>query len=355
MSRPPPANSMPRISLALLALLAVWPPAARADDEVAACLECHSDPSMTADLDGGKTLPLTVDRAVYDKSVHGEQGLSCTDCHAGMKPDHATGELPAKTRHELAQKASAVCKTCHDTQVAEGIHHAPIARGEQGVPACSECHGAHDVLRPKDFRTHIPARCGACHVQEATAYAQSVHGSAVDTNDDVPVCTDCHRVHKNADLSPGALSLRTPLICGRCHTDKKRMKKYGISTQVVSTYLSDFHGMVTTLQRGTEKGEGVKLAAGCTDCHGVHDIQKVDDPRSHVIAANLQKTCQRCHDGAPARFPQAWLSHWEPSPRKAPAVWVVRQFYRLMIPFMVGGLVLQISLHLLGVARKRKP
>jgi predicted CXXCH cytochrome family protein len=347
---------MSRSSLHVIVLLAAaWAAEARAADENAACLECHADPSLSYDLGGGQTLPLAVDGAVFEKSVHGEQGLSCTDCHPGKTPDHATGSLAVVNRHELARLSSQVCRNCHDGQVAEGIHHAPIARGEQRVPACSECHGAHDILRPRDFRTHIPARCGACHVKEATAYAQSVHGSAVDTNDDVPVCTDCHRVHKNADTSPGALSLRTPLICGRCHTDPKRMKKYGISTNVVSTYLSDFHGMATTLQRGTEKGGGVKLAAGCTDCHGVHDIQKVDDPRSRVIAANLQKTCQRCHADAPPMFPQAWLSHWEPSPKKAPAVWAVRQFYRLMIPFMVGGLVLQISLHLFGVARKRKP
>ncbi|HET6437786.1 MAG TPA: cytochrome c3 family protein [Anaeromyxobacter sp.] len=345
---------MHRAIASLLALVAALPlRGLAADDGNAACLECHADASMSFDLEGGEKLALFVDGDRFQKSVHGEQGLSCTDCHPGTKPDHATGTLPWKTRHELAQQASAVCKGCHDTQAAEGIHHAPIARGQGGVPACSECHGAHDVLRPKEFRTHIPGKCGACHEKEATSYAGSVHGRAVDSNDDVPVCTDCHRVHKNADTSPGALSLRTPLICGRCHTDAKRMKKYGISTRVVATYLADFHGMVTTLQRGTERGEGVKLAAGCTDCHGVHDIQRTDDPRSRVIAANLQKTCQRCHDGAPSRFPQAWLSHWEPSPRKAPAVWAVRQFYRLLIPFMVGGLVLQISLHVWRMARKR--
>jgi len=343
---------MHKTLLTLSVLLAAAAPGARAEDLNSACLECHADESMTFDLGGGQALPLFVDGAAFEKSVHG-QALGCTDCHAEMKPDHATGSLPVKTRHELARQLSEACKGCHEEAPAEGIHHAVIAHGDAGAPACAECHGAHDILAPSSFRTHVPGRCGACHPREAQAYAKSVHGSAVDSNDDVPVCTDCHRVHKEADTSPGALSLRTPIICGRCHTDPKRMKKYGISTNVVATYLADFHGMVSTLQRGTERGQGVKLAAGCTDCHGIHDIQKTDDPRSRVIAANLQRTCQRCHQGAPAMFPQAWLSHWEPSPRKAPAVWVVRQFYRLMIPFMVGGLVLQIGLHILGVLRKR--
>jgi hypothetical protein len=352
---------MHRHLLPLVALLGLLPVRALgADVKIrpnpnAACLECHgADESMSADLEGGEALALYVDPSAFQKSVHGEQELSCTDCHAEMTPDHATGTVPARTRHELARKSSEVCMSCHDTQVAEGIHHGPIARGVEGVPACSECHGAHDVLRPKAFRTHIPSRCGSCHAKESATFARSVHGRAVDSNDDVPVCNDCHRVHKDADLSPGALSLRTPLICGRCHTDPKRMKKYGISTKVVATYLADFHGMASTLQRGTERGEGVRLAAGCTDCHGVHDIQLTSDPSSRVIAANIQRTCQRCHAGATASFPQAWLSHWEPSPRKAPAVWMVRQFYRLMIPFMMSGLLLQIGLHVWNFSRKKK-
>ena len=52
-------------------------------------------------------------------------------------------------------------------------------------------------------------------------------------------------------------------------------------------------------------------------------------------------------------FPAAWLSHYEPTPQKAPVVWGVMLFYKLMIPFMVGGLVLQIALHLWRVVVNR--
>jgi hypothetical protein len=85
----------------------------------------------------------------------------------------------------------------------------------------------------------------------------------------------------------------------------------------------------------------------------VHDIQKADDPTSRVIAANLQKTCARCHEGATAKFPAAWLSHYEPTAQKAPLVWAVLVFYRFMIPLMVGGLSLQIALHLWRAVAKR--
>jgi hypothetical protein len=122
---------------------------------------------------------------------------------------------------------------------------------------------------------------------------------------------------------------------------------------VVDTYLTDFHGMSASFQKGLRREGGRRLAAVCTDCHGVHDIQKADDPNSSVMAANLQKTCQKCHPGATESFPKAWLSHYEPSPEKAPLVWMVKLFYLFMIPFMVGGLTLQIALHLWRVVVNR--
>jgi predicted CXXCH cytochrome family protein len=294
---------MLRHLLPVLALLAVAAPAWAADGD-AACLECHGDPAMTADLPGGGSVPLFVDGKQFQASVHAQQGMSCTDCHAGMTPDHATGELAAPTRHALSKKNSEVCASCHD-QVVE-------------------------------------------------TFAKSVHGSAPG-NPDLPVCSECHDVHRTVDTAAARLALQTPRICGTCHTDEQRMKKYGISTNVVDTYLADFHGMVTTFQREGAADERTRLAATCTDCHGVHDIRKTDDPGSRVIAANLLQTCQRCHEGAPPMFPQAWLSHWEPSPKRAPAVWAVLQFYRFMIPFMMGGLLLQIGLHVWRSARKKKP
>ena len=57
-------------------------------------------------------------------------------------------------------------------------------------------------------------------------------------------------------------------------------------------------------------------------------------------------TCRKCHPGADEKFPAAWLSHYEPSWEKAPLVHAVRIFYRVLIPFMIGGLALQVVLHL---------
>ena len=122
---------------------------------------------------------------------------------------------------------------------------------------------------------------------------------------------------------------------------------------MLQTYVDDFHGMTASLQR-EESSEGSRaFAAVCTDCHGVHDIRKADDPGSRVMQANLVKTCQQCHSGATENFPAAWLSHYEPSWQHAPLVYAVKLFYAFVIPFIMGGLVLQILLHLWRVVVNR--
>jgi hypothetical protein len=121
---------------------------------------------------------------------------------------------------------------------------------------------------------------------------------------------------------------------------------------VVATYLQDFHGMTASLG-----GDGGTTARGptavCTDCHGIHDILKADAPDSRVMKANLVKTCRQCHEDATENFPAAWLSHYEPSWQKTPVVYAVTVFYWIFIPFVLGGLVLQILLHIWRVVVNR--
>jgi hypothetical protein len=115
---------------------------------------------------------------------------------------------------------------------------------------------------------------------------------------------------------------------------------------VLSTYLADFHGKTASLRGHQGAAVTGAVVARCTDCHGVHDIQKARDPQSPVIKANLLRTCRQCHADATANFPDAWLSHYEPSLHNAPLVYAVKIGYAVIIPFMIGGLGLQILLHL---------
>jgi len=149
--------------------------------------------------------------------------------------------------------------------------------------------------------------------------------------------------------------VKTPELCARCHTDAAKMGKYGLSTNVVQSYLADFHGVTarTSRARTSDAISDTKVTALCIDCHGVHDITKADAENSPVLRANLVKTCRKCHPSASENFPDAWLSHYEPSWDRAPLVYAVKLFYMIFIPFIVGGLILQVLLHLWRVVVNR--
>ena len=48
------------------------------------CLSCHSSPGMQTTLPSGEVLNLTVDPETFNKSIHGEQGYACVQCHVDI-------------------------------------------------------------------------------------------------------------------------------------------------------------------------------------------------------------------------------------------------------------------------------
>jgi predicted CXXCH cytochrome family protein len=338
---------LPTLVLAvLLAQQPVSPPPAAPDAE--SCLACHSDPELAARTTNGETIKLHVDAAVFAKSTHA--ALGCVECHVGMS------ELPHQPRsfrnaRELRLVYGEQCRRCHFTnytKTLDSVHQAAVARGDSTSPMCVDCHGAHDIQKPSEPRTRISQACARCHEGVANAYAKSVHGQALATMAaaDVPVCTDCHSAHDIGGPHQQQWELRTPDLCGKCHANEALMKKYGLSTAVLRTYLADFHGKTASLRQHQGATPTGPVVARCTDCHGVHDIQRAKSADSPVLKANLVKTCGKCHADANENFPDAWLSHYEPSWDKAPLVHGVKLAYAVVIPFMIGGLGLQILLHL---------
>jgi hypothetical protein len=122
-------------------------------------------------------------------------------------------------------------------------------------------------------------------------------------------------------------------MCGKCHTNPAIMDKYGISTNVLNTYVADFHGTTVTLFE-KQSPDQITNKPVCFDCHGVHNIAATNDPqRGLQVKANLLKACQKCHpDVTTETFTDAWLSHYIPSVEKYPIVYYVNLFYKFFIP-----------------------
>ena len=319
-----------------------------------ACLVCHQR-EMSLTFDNGEQLSLYVDPDVYNNSVHGGK-LGCVDCHASIS-GYPHPKTTTASRRDYLTAQYEMCKRCHFanyTKTLDSVHYQVFSMGEKNAPVCTDCHTAHAVARPNEPRTKISDACGRCHTSVYQDYAASVHGWALldEGNRDVPVCTTCHGVHNIHSASSVSFHLNSTDLCAKCHSNRNLMDKYGISANVLTTYLDDFHGKTVNFARQTSRTVWSNKPV-CTDCHGVHDIKRTDDPDSPTIKANLLKTCQKCHPDATQNFSAAWLSHYEPSLQKASLVYLVKVYYWVLIPVMIGGLVLHILLDLWRLARNR--
>jgi hypothetical protein len=133
-------------------------------------------------------------------------------------------------------------------------------------------------------------------------------------------------------------------MCANCHTDEALMSKYGLSTNVLDTYVSDFHGTTVAMFDKTFPDQPTNKPV-CTDCHGVHDIVSTDDPNKGLrTRENLLKRCQVCHPDATANFPDAWMSHYIPSPETYPIVYYVNLFYKFFIPAVLLPMIILVVL-----------
>ncbi|HYK88743.1 MAG TPA: cytochrome b/b6 domain-containing protein [Acidobacteriota bacterium] len=288
------------MSLCLALILLAAFPAAGLSQSSDDCLMCHSDKSLTGKRHG-RTVPLFVDKATLQKSVHAS--LGCVDCHAGFNP----ADLPhAKTIRPVN------CQACHEIAAYEkSIHGRAIVTsvGEKALPAasCKDCHGTHQILSPKDpksltNRTHLASTCGKCHESEDQHFQLSAHGSALGKGvKGAPTCIDCHGEHnveETTSRESKVYKTREARVCLSCHLDNPEVRqRMGPSAGFIASYESSVHGVALA--------SGNTNAATCSNCHGAHDMKKASDATSQVNRWNIAQTCSQCHADIARTFNQS--------------------------------------------------
>ncbi len=321
-----------------------------------ACLGCHAAPGQSIELSQGEMLDISVDAQLFASSTHKE--LTCTECHTTIKA-FPHPERKEETRRDYQLAFTESCKTCHEeqyTQVMDSIHGEKLSlAGDPDcpdcgyAPTCADCHDPHTQQPMRDasgnllaaVRHQVPLTCAKCHNTIFEEYKNSVHGSGIleENNVDVASCTDCHGVHTIVDPTTAAFRNSSIQLCANCHTDETIMSKYGISTNVLNTYVADFHGTTVTLFKSQNPDE-MSNKAVCYDCHGIHGIYAVDDPiKGLSVKQNMLVACQRCHPDATENFPESWLSHYIPSRDKYALVYYVELVYKILIPTVLGGML----------------
>ncbi len=297
------------------------------------CLRCHGRENFSRKQANGDKRDLHVGKDRFKQSVHGVR--DCVNCHNDIiKIPHRKGidrKVGCVQCHQDLWKTAQEKGTTAETPLLGvvikqiesymgSIHARPSMADQSRTNAtCYDCHNGH-YITPIDShvgaagREEIPAICGKCHADVLATYKTSVHGQEVSQgNANAAVCSDCHTTHniENPHDSNGRLVITQN--CGNCHEDK------------LESYVETYHGKVTKLGYGE--------TAKCFDCHGSHDIKRVDDPDSIINADNRLETCRQCHTEATPGFTTFQPHGTTNNVKEYPYMWFASKF---MIALLLG-------------------
>jgi cytochrome b subunit of formate dehydrogenase len=260
----------------------------------------------------------------------GHANVKCQQCHAKHEEYPHPAGVP-----------KAECSQCHAQVVSQfdtSAHARELRKKNPAAPDCAVCHGsAHEISATSSAaaRKAIPDNCGGCHSEVVAQFQASVHGKAAARGmAEAPVCTDCHGAHailspKEKASSVNAVNIRE--TCASCHGDVRLSARAGLDSTKVSSFDESFHGL--SLRNGE------KSVANCASCHGVHNILPSTDAKSTIHEANLSATCGQCHPGAGTKFAIGTV-HVVESKNAPIAVQYARWIYLILIPLTVGLMAL---------------
>ena len=215
----------------------------------------------------------------YRESIHGKgllkSGLTvtatCTNCHTA----HMVLPRTDPQSSVNPKNVPATCGTCHhgiEEQFEQSVHSRLVTATDKDLPVCSDCHSAHTIRRTDEtgFMLDIMDKCGRCHEEIAKTYFDTYHGKVSRLGyTKTAKCYDCHGAHdilKVTDPRSHLSRANVVATCQKCHATATRRfagylthathhdpKKYpflfwtfwGMTTLLVSTFV--ISGMHTLL------------------------------------------------------------------------------------------------------------
>jgi formate dehydrogenase gamma subunit len=298
------------------------------DPDAPTCASCH-----------GPVHEIQASSEITSAVAKRNQPAACARCHADA------GFL---SRHKIP--------VLHPVeQYLQSVHGRAVLAGKDAA-TCSDCHGSHGIQPAWEAPSRVShwnvvGTCAQCHKEIARQFNESVHGAALKTGvRDVPDCTNCHGEHLILEPKNPASALNAANIsaqtCARCHADARLARLHDLPADRVPSYADSYHGLALR--------EGSLTAANCASCHGVHDILRSSDPRSTVNAANLAKTCGQCHAGVSEKFAIGAVHVQTATGPAHPVVQWIRGIYWVLIPLTLGFMVFHNLLDLVAKTRRRR-
>jgi uncharacterized protein with PIN domain len=196
------------------------------------CARCHREGQTAALRYKG---PQHTIIESYTESIHGKgllkSGLTvtatCTSCHT------AHGVLPRTDPLSSVNRANVpkTCGQCHhgiQEQFEQSVHHTLLGKTDKELPVCNDCHSAHTIRRAdaEGFKLDIMQKCGRCHGEIAKTYFDTYHGKVSQLGyTKTAKCYDCHGAHDIQRVSdPRSHLSRQNVVqtCQQCHPGATR-------------------------------------------------------------------------------------------------------------------------------------
>lgn len=251
------------------------------------CLDCH-EAELRAAKKGQPPEWIGVKPDVYARSAHGK--LNCIECHTTITGTPHDSTLPPVQ-----------CASCHAQLLPTHAFHSrlalnPVPAGKD--TSCVECHGTHDTVAVKDKESGFSGNnqtgsCSRCHEAAGKDYLSSAHaarsaGGARST----PDCLGCHRepiARQGPARTRVELKLAQAKLCESCHVGNAAVaSQSNLGAKFVSSFDHSVHG--AALQAGQAQ------AAGCVECHGAHAMNKAAVAGARISRIRLTETCAKCHE-----------------------------------------------------------
>jgi hypothetical protein len=187
------------------------------------CARCHREGQKAAVRYQGPQHGII---EAYTESIHGKgllkSGLTvtatCTNCHT------AHGVLPRTDPQSSVNRANvpATCGKCHhgiQEEFEKSVHHTELGRTDKELPVCNDCHSAHTIRRADadGFKLDIMQKCGRCHGEIAKTYFDTYHGKVSQLGyTKTAKCYDCHGAHDIRKVGDPRSHLSRQNVVGTC-------------------------------------------------------------------------------------------------------------------------------------------
>ena len=180
------------------------------------CATCHADVAKDFAANPHHRLALE----------HGGKGVTCESCHGPGKAHVESGGDVTKIVRFTSASAERIDSTCLRCHAAAHPNFQRSPHGEAGL-SCTTCHSVHHAA-PETYLLAgpQPQLCYRCHAEVRTAFSMPFHHRVPES---LMECTDCHDPHGTFENS--RLQLRDTAdenaICTKCHTDTLGPFVYG--------------------------------------------------------------------------------------------------------------------------------